>query len=74
MKRGDHVRYEVRGTWRTAIVRRLHRDGSVSIEPRFILDGRDGNVRPELGYQGGFLVRLNRADVHPSQLAESYAK
>lgn len=59
MKRGDNVYYDVRlGTF-SAVVRRVHKDESVSVEPYFL--HRDG--KREGGFWGGQLVRLHREDL-----------
>lgn len=61
MQRNALVRYTVREHEVEAIVRTIHRDGSVTVEPRFFV--RDGKRTP--GYIGG-KVRLEAADCRPN--------
>lgn len=69
LKRGQSVWYQNgRGLTFRALVRVLHRDGSVSVEPYFQTDratGRDIGV-----YQGGHRVRLDAADLELRRLVK----
>lgn len=62
MKAGDNVYYDhpLLGTM-SAVVRRVHRDESVSVEPFFLYRG--GERQP--GFWGGQMIRLHREDLRP---------
>lgn len=53
MKRGDHITYSPGQTGKVrvrGIVRRIHRDGTVTVEARFFLDPDGKDVPGYLGY------------------------
>ena len=54
LKRGDHITYSPGQTGKVRVrgmVRRLHRDGSVTVEARFFLDPDGKDVPGYLGYE-----------------------
>lgn len=59
MKRGTLVVYGDPGLEILAVIRRAHRDGSFTVEPRFFLDSNGRWLR---GYIGG-AVRLLPSDL-----------
>lgn len=65
MRKGDHVTYKVWWSdWRVdAIVRSVHRDDSVTVEARFMLDVRGQRTGTYIGHR----YRLHQNDVQVAQ-------
>lgn len=61
-RKHQHVTYDCRGRTITAIIRRAHRDGTVTVEARHVLDD-SGNIQ---GCYLGFRFRYDAADLRAS--------
>lgn len=61
-KRHDFVTYKARGMTISAIVRRAHRDGTCTVEARFVFD-ESGKSRP--GYLG-YRYRYDEGILQPA--------
>lgn len=67
LRKGSFVTYPVRKLTISAVVRTMHRDGSVTVEARHVLDAS----KPH-GISGGYLgyrYRMAREDLTPAECA-----